>query len=221
MPHINKADHAAITAKFFDAYAGDFDAIYGSGKGSIHRIINRLFRQSIRTRFELTLAACSGVQGKTVLDVGCGPGHYAISLAAMGAAEVLGIDFAPGMIELATAKAMEHKLGDICRFEVRDFFSLSGQSHDLVILMGFMDYIADAKACIRHAMSLCRGKAFFSFPRSGGFLAWQRKLRYRHRCPLYLYSYQDITRLFSAIPGVHFRIRDLGRDYWVEAWPAE
>lgn len=218
MTRKSKTEQGRITAGFFDAYADDFDSIYGSGKNLLHRLINRFLRKSIRRRFELTLEACADIKGKKVLDVGCGPGHYAISLALMGAEEVLGIDFAKGMIKLAEEKAAQKRVTKVCRFEVRDFFSISDKSYDYVILMGFMDYIEDAEACVQHAMQLCKGKAFFSFPSSGGFLAWQRQMRYRFKCPLYLYGYKDIVRIFSSFPGLRFRIRSLGRDFWVEAW---
>ncbi|HRQ67162.1 MAG TPA: methyltransferase domain-containing protein [Candidatus Syntrophosphaera sp.] len=214
----NKEKAGNVTAGYFDSYANEFDSIYGSWKGLPHRLVNRYLRGSVRERFKLTLEACSPVEGKTVLDVGCGPGHYSVGLAMLGAKEVTGIDFAPGMVELARAKAAEKHLQEVCKFEVRDFFSVTGSSYNYLILMGFMDYIADAEACVRHSMGLFKEKAFFSFPVSGGFLAWQRKLRYRRKCPLYLYSYADVVRIFTAIPGIRFRIRNLKRDYWVEAW---
>ena len=39
----------------------------------------------------------------------------------------------------------------------------------------------------RKILSLTANTAFFSFPLNGGLLAWQRKLRYRRRCALYMY----------------------------------
>jgi len=59
------------------------------------------------------------------------------------------------------------------------------EKFDYAIVMGFMDYIADPSALIGKVLRVCRGKAFFSFPADGGPLAWQRRLRYRNRCPLY------------------------------------
>jgi len=84
LTHKSKTEQGKITAGFFDTYADDFDSIYGSGKNLIHRLLTRYLRKSIRRRFEMTLEACVEIIGKKVLDVGCGPGHYAISLALNG-----------------------------------------------------------------------------------------------------------------------------------------
>lgn len=206
------------TQEFFGAYADDFDAIYGKNQGWLQSLINRYLRKSMRLRFELSLANCSPIEGKTVLDVGCGPGHYSITLAKSGARNVLGIDFAPQMIELANQKARELNLEDRCSFQPADFFELvSSQQFDYVLLMGFMDYMKDAKAVVDKALSLARESCFFSFPASGGLLAWQRKLRYSKRCPIYLYSYQQIVDLFSGRQDILVTIKKIGRDYWVKA----
>ena len=84
------------TAEFFDAYARDFNAIYGNENTLVNAVVNKLFRKSMVVRYERTLAGCSPIEGKTVIDIGCGPGHYGVALAARGAARVLGVDFAPG-----------------------------------------------------------------------------------------------------------------------------
>ena len=73
------------TPSFFSGYAADFDAIYANQATPFNSVVNRLFRRSMRLRFELTIAGCNPINGRSVLDVGCGPGHYGIELAHRGA----------------------------------------------------------------------------------------------------------------------------------------
>jgi 2-polyprenyl-3-methyl-5-hydroxy-6-metoxy-1,4-benzoquinol methylase len=95
------------TQEFFHAYAGDFNAIYGSRNGFVNNLINRTLRKSMRLRYVKTLEGCMPVAGRSVLDVGCGPGHYAISLGRKGATRVTGVHFADGRIELARRVFLE------------------------------------------------------------------------------------------------------------------
>jgi len=44
----------------------------------------------------------------------------------------------------------------------------------------------------------------------------QRQWRYKKRCPLYLYRYEDLQRLFAKRSGFNFRIRRIERDFWVQ-----
>ena len=93
------------TSEFFDRYAVDFDSIYGNDNKALERIVNRLFRRAMLMRYEKTLAGCQPIEGRTVIDVGCGPGHYSIALARAGAKRVLGLDFAAGMLNIARDRA--------------------------------------------------------------------------------------------------------------------
>lgn len=206
-----------LTSDFFHRYAADFNDIYGTRKGLIQDMINCIFRRSMRLRYEYSLAACQPAQGKTILDVGCGPGHYSVALAQDGASRVLGIDFAPAMIEIAKAKAEAFAVIDKCEFSLADFMDMEEKEQfDHVILMGFMDYIAEPRAVVEKAIRLCKNSVLLSFPSSAGILAKQRKLRYRKRCPLYLYSYRELQHLLGSIPGILFKIRKIDRDYWVQ-----
>ena len=203
---------------FFHGYAGDFDAIYSSRKGVLRGALNAVLRRSMKLRFLKTLEGCEPVEGRRVLDVGTGPGHYAIALARRGAEEVVGLDFADGMIELAVHHAREAGVGGRCRFLNADFFTWRPERpFDYVILMGFMDYMQNARAVVECALSFTTRRAFFSFPAAGGFLAWQRKLRYRNRCPLFLYRREEIEALFPGEPGLEVRIEKIARDYFVTA----
>jgi len=204
------------TQAFFHQYANDFDAIYGNQNGPFNSVINHLFRKSMRLRFEKSIAGCNPIEGKSVLDVGCGPGHYAITLAQRGAARVVGIDFADGMLQLASEHAKKVGVGDRCKFMVADFYTYAPQDiFDYVIVMGFMDYMPDAGKVVAKVLSLTKDKAFFSFPVAGGFLGWQRALRYKKRCDLFLYSEEQLQQIFSRVPEATATIEPAARDYFV------
>ena len=204
------------TQTFFHQYANDFDAIYGNQNGVIDSVINKLFRKSMRLRYEKSILGCEPVQGKSVLDVGCGPGHYSITLAQRGASRVVGIDFADGMLKLASEHARKVAVADRCRFMVADFDTYQPQEiFDYVIVMGFMDYMPDPAKVVAKVLSLTRERAFFSFPVAGGLLAWQRQMRYKKRCDLFLYSKEHLQQLFAKFPEVEARIEPISRDFFV------
>jgi 2-polyprenyl-3-methyl-5-hydroxy-6-metoxy-1,4-benzoquinol methylase len=204
------------TAQFFDSYAHDFSAIYGNSHAYLTRLANALFRRSMRLRYQKTLAGCSPIAGRTVVDIGCGPGHYGVALAKAGAAAVRGIDFAPAMIQIARQHARQAAVDQRCTFEIGDCLTLpTTEKYDYAIVMGFMDYIADPRPLMEKVVSVTRGRAFFSFPKSGGPLAWQRMLRYRSRCPLYLYSQRQVHELCSSLAIRDYRVESIARDFFV------
>lgn len=209
------------TATFFDRYAVDFNAIYGNSNRAFEGLINRLFRRSMMVRYERTLAGCRPIEGASVIDIGCGPGHYSVALARAGAARVLGLDFAPGMLKIAGQAAQAAGVAQRCTFMSGDFLTQPiGDKFDYAILMGFMDYIRDARAVIDRACAITRRRAFFSFPKAGGPLAWQRQLRYRSRCDLFLYREAQIRELLAST-GAAFSIESIGRDFFVTLEPGK
>ncbi len=170
---------ARDAAGFFDRYAHDFDAIYAGRRRAYQRATDRLLRHSMFLRYRKTLATCNPVAGATVLDVGCGPGHYGIALAQAGARRVDGIDISGEMVKLAGTKARRANVASRCHFEQM------------------------------------RRAAMFSFPVRRGFLAWQRRLRYRLKTPLFMYTEEDLDRLFGVREGLDTEVSLLARDYFV------
>jgi len=206
------------TQGFFHQYANDFDAIYANRGGFVEGFINRTLRKSMKLRFEKSVAGCQPIEGKSVLDIGCGPGHYSITLAQRGAGRVVGLDFAEGMIQLAAKHAAEAGVGDRCTFQSGDFFSYqASQRFDYAIVMGFMDYMPEPRKIIEKVLSLTASRAFFSFPVAGGLLGWQRKMRYRNRCDLFLYTEPQLRELFATFKGVRTKIEPIARDFFVTA----
>jgi 2-polyprenyl-3-methyl-5-hydroxy-6-metoxy-1,4-benzoquinol methylase len=204
------------TQEFFTSYAGDFNAIYSSRNGLFTNVINKTLRKSMRLRFVKTLDACQPIAGRTVLDVGCGPGHYGIALALRGAGQVTGIDFASGMIELAKRQAKIADVAENCEFLTGDFTLFKpAQVFDYVVVMGVMDYIEKPRPFVERVVELTNRRAMFSLPVGGGFLAWQRQLRYKKRCPLYFYDRASVEKLFTGMPGVNVRVDKIARDFFV------
>jgi 2-polyprenyl-3-methyl-5-hydroxy-6-metoxy-1,4-benzoquinol methylase len=208
----------ASVSEFFNTYSHDFNAIYGNENTPFNRIINGLFRESMRLRYAKSLEGCEPIEGRTVLDVGCGPGHYSVALATKGAGRVLGIDFARGMIELAQRHARRACVGDKCEFMTADFMSYPfPEPFDYSIVMGLMDYVADPRPVVERVLSLTRSKAFFSFPLEGGVLGWQRKLRYRDRCDLFMYNEDQVHKLFVGTRCQNVQVERISRDFFVTA----
>lgn len=204
------------TSEFFDSYAEDFNDIYGNKNTFFNNLINRIFRKSMMLRFEKTINGCKPIKDKTVIDIGCGPGLYSIALAKRGAKRVLGIDFAENMIKIASQRAKREDVEDITSFVIADFFEYDiKRRYDYAVVMGLMDYIEEQKRFIDKVLTNTKKRAFFSFPVKKGFLAWQRKIRYKKRCDLYLYSEEDIRRLFKGFTYDSIKIEKISRDYFV------
>ena len=205
--------------QFFDSYAREFDAVITNRRSIFQEAINKFFRKSTRLRFLKTIEACYPIEGKTVLDVGCGPGYYAVALARLGARKVLGVDISPAMIELAKEHAKAAKVDNLCEFIVADFTRFPvAEKFDYAIAQGFMDYIANPKEIIDKILSATKSKAFFSFPKDGGFLAWQRKLRYKWKCDLYLYHREQLSGFFAGLNDKRVEIEKISRDFFVTVY---
>ena len=205
--------------EFFDSYAREFDAIFTNQGPIFHRVVNDVFRKSTRLRYLKTLESCNPIVGKTAIDIGCGPGYYAVALAKRGARKILGIDVSPRMIALAKKQAKQAGVEDRCDFIVADFVNCPIQENfDYAIVQGFMDYVAMPKEIIEKILSITTNKAFFSFPKDGGLLAWQRKIRYKWKCGLFMYKREQLVELFGSLNGKRTEIERISRDFFVTVY---
>jgi len=200
---------------FWDSYATNFDAIYGTKNSWVNKAINRLFRSTMKLRFEKTMQSIPDEE-VSVIDIGCGPGHYCFSLAQSGQREVLGIDFSEKMIQLAADHALELGIEKRLKFEVLNFLEFGPEKkYDYSIMMGFIEYFEHPELIIKKALDITNRKVLISFPVAGGLLAFQRKLRYKRRCFLRLYSSEDIKRLMAEVNINSYTIEKIQRDFFV------
>jgi ubiquinone/menaquinone biosynthesis C-methylase UbiE len=145
------------------------------------------------------MTACGDVQGKRILDVGCGSGRYTVALAERGA-KVLGVDFASNMLALAHELAEKRGVAIRCRFFQADFLKCDfDETFDISLAIGLFDYIPDPLVFLEKMRLLTEERVIFTFPRPGGWRAAQRRLRYWLKgCPIYLWSQEYMAACLAA-----------------------
>ena len=95
-------------------------------------------RQPWRTYLEQpsALALLGDLSGSSVLDLGCGEGHYTRLLRQLGADQVLGVDLSSDMVELARAQEKSHPLG--IDYRVCDAAELKLQTTFDLVFAGYL-----------------------------------------------------------------------------------
>ena len=102
--------------------------------------------------------------GKRVLDVGCGGGILAESMAARGA-QVTGIDMGEAPLEVARLHLLESGLDiDYQRIPVEQLAAQQPGSFDVITCMEMLEHVPDPASVIQACATLVRpeGKLFFS-----------------------------------------------------------
>ena len=177
---------------FFDGYAHDFSSIYKEDtkkRSSFDKLMDKWFRKGIKDRFDLTLNETKKDTIKTILDIGCGPGHFVIKFLEQEK-QVTALDIAPSMIEITKKRVQSVGKNDQVKFILEDYLEYKPtEKFDAACVMGFFDYVEDPVITLKKLNNEVKKEIYISIPDNKGFLAWQRKIRYKQRnCPLFLYS---------------------------------
>lgn len=104
------------------------------------------------------------VQGKTVLDIGCGMGQHAKQYSDMGAKSVLGIDISEKMLK----HAKEHFDADNITYRrlALEDISVLDERFDLVTSSLVFDYAEDLDELMKNVYQLMNAGAYFIFSMS-------------------------------------------------------
>jgi 2-polyprenyl-3-methyl-5-hydroxy-6-metoxy-1,4-benzoquinol methylase len=209
----------AKVAQHFHADAQRFDAIYDDRKGPFARFIDNVWRGVVRKRLELTIGKLEPLDGKSVLDVGCGSGRFCIAYAQHGAPHVLGVDFAAGMIDLARKIAGELHIAERCEFRVGRFpDAVPEKGFDVSTALGFFDYIEDPLSIVRAMRAKTKQTIVMSFPKAIEWRVPIRRVRFLiNRCPLFLYTRRQVESILRDANIERYDWINLDRDYFVVA----
>lgn len=206
-------------AKFWNDIAHDFDAIYTGNKSAFGRALDRWLRQDIFGRFDWVMRKGGDVRGQTVCDIGCGSGRFVTELAKRGAKRVMGVDVAPEMLKIARELVDKDGVGDRCEFKHADIEHwTTDEKFDLVIAIGFWDYIADPRSRLQKIRGITRGTFLSAWPRAETWRAPVRKVRLSILgCPVYFYRHDEVHKLITEAGFTIKSEEVIGQLYCVEA----
>jgi len=112
------------------------------------------------------LAGADGLRGKRLLDIGCGGGILAESMARRGAAQVVGVDLAVKPLKVAQLHALEAGVDNLDYREIaaEALAAESPSAFDIVTCMEMLEHVPDPASIVRACATLVKpgGQVFFS-----------------------------------------------------------
>jgi SAM-dependent methyltransferase len=206
-------DATGRVREHFRRKAFSFDHLYDE-----EHALQRLLRPGLFNRRELARGIARDYDAPSVLDVGGGSGRIGELVLKDGASRYLDVDLSDAMLDLARDRLA--RFGDKVELFQGDFLTtpLEGP-FDVVLALGYFDYIEDAAAHTRRIGELCSGSAVASFPRWTWTKGPVRKLRYEviNNCPIFDYDREGIRRLFDDAGFAKITIRQGRSGFLVHA----
>lgn len=170
-------------------------------------------RMSRRARRELVRGLeAAGLEGKTVLEVGCGPGDLTRKLVTMGAARALGIDLAEQTIDEARKRAVQKGLADRITYRLGNGAKDMFERHDIVVLDKVICCYPDWMELVNNTAGVAASVYGFVIPRSDGlsavlvraFIALQRFILKIRKCGFTPFVH-DFRRIDAHLAGKGLR----------------
>jgi SAM-dependent methyltransferase len=204
----------------FHRTAQEFDSIYTGKKSVLGKFLDRKLRWDMYERFRLTIQECQAIEGKRVLDIGTGSGRFLFPLVDRKPEKLVGIDIAPGMIELAKSIAQEQGIESKVEFILGDFQNYKfDQLFHISIAVGVFDYIKVPLPIANKMREVTTEKAIMTFPDRNTIRAPIRKIRLRLRgCPVYFYTLKDIDRLVREAGFKDHTTQKIGKIFFTVAF---
>jgi SAM-dependent methyltransferase len=118
----------------------------------------------------------AGLEGRTVLDAGCGAGDLALETLAHGAVRATGFDLGPGAIANAKALARERGFADRARFEVGDASLATLPPSDVVVVHRVICCYPDATNLVANTLAAAGHLYAFTAPVDRGIVGSYNRL---------------------------------------------
>lgn len=205
---------------FFNGFADDFDTFYDNRRSRFMQWVDQRFRSDMFVRFTMTFDYLGELDGRRVLDIGCGSGRYIVEALKRGALHVTGIDPAPRMLNLASERITQLGMDKKVEF-MEGYFPETAPAgeFDFAIVMGVMDYVEDAPKFVRNLRTVIRRGAIVSLPSTHWFRTPFRGFRYYLRnCRVHFYTPTRIAKLMRDGGITDYKIMKIpgaGMDYVV------
>lgn len=170
----------------------------------------------------------TGVEGKTVLDIGCGVGYLHQSLLQAGAGSAIGVDLASKMLEQARALSTKNSFSDTTRYLQGDFVQLAEtiEPADIMLLDKVVCCYPDAQSLTETAIAKTGQWLALTYPRDRAFihaLVWLEAFFLRligSGFRSYVHKPEDIESMIKEA-GFNKRVEQLDAGWITQVWERE
>jgi len=124
------------------------------------------------TRLLVEGITASGIQERSILEIGCGVGGLHLTLLQEGASNATGVDIAQGMLEGARALSREMGMEARTEYFLGDFVRMNGNvgDADITILDRVVCCYEDVNSLVDKSLAKTRHTYAFSFPKPNIFV---------------------------------------------------
>lgn len=143
------ARFSAIAEEWWDEH-GKFAPLH-----QINPVRMAFIRHHAVQHFGLQESKIKALEGLTAVDIGCGGGLVAESLARLGA-QVTGVDGSEQNIQIASTHANQAKLAINYRATTAETLAAEGKQYDLVLALEVVEHVADVPLFLQSLVSLIK-----------------------------------------------------------------
>jgi len=120
-----------------------------------------------------------------------------------------------GLVRYETVTYMYNTAGTACYYMVMSY-NHDGLSFDVILALGFFDYIKNPEPVFRKVAQLKPSKFLASFPKFTPIWGVQRMIRYYwiRKCPVYNYTMKRLERLYQDAPFQNCQIISCERGFF-------
>jgi magnesium-protoporphyrin O-methyltransferase len=112
------------------------------------------------------------IQGRSILDLGCGAGSFAVEALKQGASSAVGLDLSPKMVKAATDLAATNSLQDKTKFQLGNVATIELPRSDIVVMDKVICCYSDAEPLLKNAARASGSIVGFVVPRNDGIFKW-------------------------------------------------
>lgn len=178
-----------MSALFAEKLAQNYDKWYKTSYG----------RYADKLEKELFLKLVDFKKGQSLLDVGCGTGHFSFWFHDLGF-KVVGMDISTEMLKVARSKIKSEKIrfiqADACNLPFPD------NSFDVVTLITVLEFLSEPQKALCEAFRVSRERIFLGVLGKWSFLAFRRKLKALFKESTYrrakFYSVRELRKLLRG-----------------------
>ncbi|TET64688.1 methyltransferase domain-containing protein [Candidatus Aerophobetes bacterium] len=178
----------ACSSSFERENAKRYDKWYESPEG----------RQADKLEKDLFLKVVNPKKGETLLDIGCGTGHFSFWFHDLGL-KVTGIDISLNMLGVAVDR-LKHEEIKLVRGDAHSL-PFQDKSFDLTVMITTLEFLREPRKAVEEAFRVSKSKVFLGVLSRWSILSLRRRLKTLFRGSIYqkakFYSIRELTRLIE------------------------